>query len=204
VVSYRCSYCGIDDGRHIIGCPGVEREEQFWMLNRSCKDCGWAVPGEHRSTCPQHRLRRNAKKPEPEPAPVAPDTYVSPHSVDRETAARNFVRVPVFDYTEDMNGVQHAYLTSTNYEYPHQDWLDAREEYAKDPLAHPLDTVLMHVTETNPPPGPPIPVYKPAEFATRKQVGVHPTLVFTLLWMLVGLAPLLACLTSAYIFLAVL
>jgi hypothetical protein len=70
----------------------------------------------------------------------------------------------VYEYTEDLNGMQHAYHTGTRYaDGPHREWVNARERYATDPEQHPLDTVLMHVTEDNPPPGPPIPVYKPRE-----------------------------------------
>jgi hypothetical protein len=162
-VSYRCSYCGIGDGMHITGCPGVAREEPHWIQERKgCKDCGWHVPGEHISTCPQHP--RNIKKPEPV-QPVAPDTYVSPHSLYH--GGETPVVTPVYEEHRIDDSTWQLIQTGTSYAYPHKDWLDTREAYATAPFdpendAIRLQAVLDCVTETNPPPGEPIAIYKPA------------------------------------------
>lgn len=165
---------------------------------RSCKDCGWNVPGEHYSTCPQHRL--NQPKPkgdygpnpyEPKPDGGANDDYISPHSLN--AVGEQPVKTPKYREipTDDPNT---CLLEQDGWEisYPHNTWINARESYAKG--RDTLENVLQYVTEDNPPPGPPIPVYKPAAEPSRKAASYT---VFALLWLLIGLTPMLV-----YIFMA--
>jgi len=196
----RCSYCGIGEGMHISGCPGIAKAEPYWIQERerkACKDCGWKIEGEHYSTCPQHP--RNIKKDKPvQPKPPDPDTYVSPHSVDAEAAMRKYVQVPVFEEVysgADGNGgmITRLVQRGTKYEYPHKDWLDARDQFAKDGTWESLNAMLQHVTETNPPPGPAIPVYKaPAKDSNRARTLFYAA--FALCFCVVGLYPLLVML----------
>lgn len=127
----------------------------------------------HGPTAREAVKNNTCKDSEPEP-----DPYISPHNVDARAAERNYVKIPVYEKGYAI-------------EYPHRDWLDARELYAKDPERHPLDTVLMHVTEDNPPPGPPIPVYKPVVEQERKPDHMMFFAVFGYLFMLAGMLPLL-------------
>lgn len=116
----------------------------------TCTRCGVTYGG-HTQECPRN--------PNPRPQPN-PDPYVSPHALDYSNEKP--VKIPVFEYVQDSAGVIHAHHKDDKTAYPHRQWVKARDLYAKNPELCPLDTVLAHVTETNPPPGPPIVVYKPA------------------------------------------
>lgn len=170
---FRCKDCGIEDGAHVTGCPNSPQTS----APRGCNDKILGSRPElemHRryDNCPVH--------------PVKPPEYVSPHSVDAEAAARNYVKIPT-----DKKGYYYHYL------YPHKDWLDARELYAKDPERHPLDTVLMHVTPDTPPPGPPIPVYKPV--VKQEPLSAKAKLV-AVLWLVIILS-FLGIMAEAILFL---
>lgn len=158
--------------------PTARAKERALERRGGCKDCGWWQADEHYSTCPQH-LRN--QKPKPAPPEPKPDAYVSPHSVN--ALGEQPIKIPVFDYTEDENGTLHARQTGFEIDYPHNTWINARESYAKgdDTLEH----VLQYVTETNPPPGPPIAVYKPA---AEPVLVFHPLLYVLLILGVVSVA----------------
>lgn len=164
-----CACCGISDGMHVSGCPNRPRKPDVMspppMKNR---DYG------------------------PSPYEPPPDKYVSPHSI--EWSKENPLKTPVFKYTEDENGMIHAFHTGERYDYPHRDWVEAREAYATDPEKHPLDTVLMHVTETNPPAGPPIPVYKAPQPRQPDRARTIFFAAFAFLFVMAGLLPFLVTL----------
>lgn len=102
-----------------------------------------------------------------------PDDYISPHKTLLGT-------YPCSNHAAHVaNIAAHKYagncLRHTEPSLEWQEWLEARERYAENPVVHPLDTVLMHVTEENPPPGPPLSLYKPkppAKPPLRKGVAV--------------------------------
>lgn len=93
----------------------------------------------------------------PKPDGGANDGYISPHSLD--ATGEQPVRIPRLREvpTDDP---YHMHLVQDGYEvqYPHHTWINARESYALGRDS--LENILQYVTETNPPPGPPIPVYK--------------------------------------------
>jgi hypothetical protein len=127
----------------------------------------------------------------PNPYEPPPDTYVSPHDVYH--GGEKPVVTPVFAYVEDENGYQQAFHKGSRYEYPHRAWVEAREQFAKDGTWESLSAMLQHVTETNPPPGTPIPVYKPREPKPDRARTLF-FAGFGVLFCLVGLLPLIAML----------
>lgn len=141
--------------------PRLPDYEGSSALSKPCKDC------------------------EPVQAEPKPDPYVSPHSTDAKAAARNYVKAPVYEEVPalDLNTVALNH-TGYDYLYPHQDWLNARDQFAKDGTWKSLNAVLMHVTETNPPPGPPIPVYKPAQPVS----AFHPLIYVGLILCVISVA----------------
>jgi hypothetical protein len=88
---------------------------------------------------------------------VANDDYISPHSLN--AVGEQPVKTPKYREipTDDP---YHLHLEQDGWEiqYPHHTWINARESYALGRDS--LENMLQYVTETNPPPGPPIPVYK--------------------------------------------
>lgn len=124
-----CKDCGISQGGHVRGCPrhpDALRFKKYTPLGLANKDYG------------------------PSPYEPSPDTYLPVWQTN--AANERPIKTPVFEESPGYaDGVHVLRQTGYSFQYPHQDWLEARERYAKDPERHPIDTVLMHVTETNPP-----------------------------------------------------
>jgi hypothetical protein len=210
-----CKECGWwQSGYHYSTCPQHPKNREKPVIAWHCKKCGSTIVGEHSSSCSnrwQAKAPRGcndkvlASRPDLEmhrrydncPVhPVEPDEYVSPHSVYH--GGETPVVTPVFDYTEDSRGGLHAFHRGDSYAYPHREWVNARDAYATaigDPEndAIMLQAVLDCVTETNPPPGPPIPVFKPREPSPDRARSLF-FAAFAFLFMTVGLLPLLVML----------
>lgn len=164
-------------------CPvhGPTAREAATMAEKNiCKDCGISYGG-HAQDCKQN--------PQYKPPPP-PDPYVSPHSVNAE--GEQPIRIPVFEEVPAyVDGVHVLKQTGFQINYPHHTWINARESYARG--SDTLENMLQYVTETNPPPGPPIAVYKPAPVETHHSRTWFYA-AFGLLFCLVGLFPLIAML----------
>jgi hypothetical protein len=177
----RCEHCGIGEGTHVVGCPGLAEEEGYWARRR----------GEDIMRRNNADYGPNPYEP-PKPDGGANDGYISPHSLD--AAGEKPVRIPKFREVE-TGDVHRLHLEQDGWEiqYPHHTWINARESYALG--RDTLENVLQYVTETNPPPGPPIPVYKQVPEPTlHERARTLFYLAFSLLFLGVGFIPLVAML----------
>jgi hypothetical protein len=153
-----------------------------------CSDCG-IEDGGHVTGCPQCGRYPNGGNPY--------IGYIGPMKGQHVVAPRPTPKYTPLGLAKPPEPKPDAYVSPHSLdatgENPHNTWINARESYARG--SDTLENMLQYVTETNPPPGAPIPVYKPA----AKQEPKGFLAVFGLLFTVVGLTPLLI-----YIFMALL